>query len=128
MPQYYQPSQFFISAITLGNPTIITTTEDNNYVVGQLVRLLIPSGYGSVQLNGVEGYVVAIPAANQVTVNINSFGANAFINAASKFQQAQIIAVGDVNTGVTSSNGLNILPTGFNLNTAIPGSFINISP
>ena len=33
-PQFYQPSRFVISAISNGNPTTVTTSEENNYVVG----------------------------------------------------------------------------------------------
>lgn len=120
-PQYFQPSRFVISAITLGSTTTITTTENHNYVIGQQVRLLIPFGYGSTQLNMQTANVIDIPAANQVTINLFSFGANQFVNANTS-QKPQIIAVGDYNTGIISSTGRSI-PT-----TNIPGSFINISP
>ena len=42
MPQYYAPSQFFISTVTRGQNTTVTTTVSHNYVVGQTVRLIIP--------------------------------------------------------------------------------------
>lgn len=80
-PQNFQPSQFIISNIMLGNPTTVTTTNNMNYVIGQLVRLLIPTPFGSFQLNEQEGYVVALPALNQIKVNINSTNnVNAFIS------------------------------------------------
>ena len=196
--QYYQPSQFNISAITLGLYTTVTTSVDHNYVVGQLVRLLVPVIYGSYQLNETEGYVLSIPAANQVVVSIDSSQANAFIaspytatitaitqaaqavvtannsflrgnsvqitgvsgmtqinglvgiiqvSGATSFTlninssafsaytsggvatlfnvpqiYAQILAIGDVNTGTTNSSGRS------NNGTYIPGSFIDISP
>ena len=118
--QFFQPSQFFISAITLGNTTIVTATANMNYVVGQLARLLIPAASGCRQLNNVTGYVLSLPAANQVELNINSTGGDAFITSTTP-TQPQIIAVGDLNFGVLSSTGRNI-PT-----TAVPGAFINIS-
>jgi hypothetical protein len=122
-PQYYLPSKFNISAIALGTFTTVTTAANNNYVVGQQVRLLIPQGYGSTQLNGTFGYVTSVPAPNQVVVAINSNGANAFISSPSETNQnAEIIAIGDINTGVTNSQGRA------NNGTFIPGSFINISP
>jgi hypothetical protein len=121
MPQYFQPSQFFISAIALGSTTTVTTTKNMNYVIGQQVRLLIPRNCGSRQLNGIDGLVIAIPNPNQVIININSSNANAFILATNSTTPAQIIAVGDINTGVINSNGPN---TG----TFIPGTFQNISP
>lgn len=120
-PQFYQPSQFFISDITLGISTTVSTSEDNNYVVGQLCRLLIPKGYGCTQLNGVVGYVISLPAPNQVVLEINSSKANAFISA-DLSQQPQIVAVGDVNTGQINANGPK------DVLTYILGSFINVSP
>lgn len=121
--QYYQPGVFFISAISLGAFTTITTTVNHNYVIGQLCRLLIPPTYGAQQLNGMEGYVIQIPAPNQVYLNINSNGGNQFIpNPTYGPTLPQIVATGDVNSGQISSSG-NV-----QINTYIPGSFINISP
>lgn len=121
--QYYQPSLFDISALTRGINTTVTTSVDHNYVVGQVVRLLIPFTYGCVQLNEQQGYVIAIPAANQVVVTINSTQANAFIpSPVYGPTPPQIVAIGDINSGQISSNG-NV-----QIKTYVPGSFINISP
>lgn len=120
-PQFFQPSRFVITAISLGETTTITTSINHNYVVGQQVRLLIPLGYGSVQLNGQTGNVISIPNPNQVIIDLFSIGANAFINS-SIAQKPQIVAIGDVNNGLISSTG-RTQPS-----TQIPGSFINISP
>lgn len=124
---FYQPSRFVISAISLGVMTTVTTTQDMNYVIGQLVRLIIPPTFGSRQLNESQGYVIDIPAANQVTLTINSQGFDAFISSSST-TKAQILAIGDVNTGYVSSTGRSIPTTDGNTNIEIPGSFINISP
>ena len=126
-PQFYQPSRFVISGIALGFTTTITTTEDMNYVIGQLVRLIIPASFGTRQLNQQEGYVVAIPSANQVTVTINSQNSSPFVNS-SATTKAQILAIGDVNTGYASSTGRSIPTINGNTQITIPGSFINISP
>lgn len=121
-PQFYQPSQFFISAITLGVTTTVTTTVNHNYVIGQLVRLIIPPAFGSRALTDKTGYVISIPAADQVTLDINSTGVNPFVSNASVNTQPQIMAVGDINTGIISSTGAIMSSTN------IPGTFINISP
>jgi hypothetical protein len=119
--QFYQPSRFVISGITLGVTTTVTTASDNNYVVGQLVRLIIPPSFGTRQLNEQEGYVLSIPTPNQVVININSVGFDPFINSFAT-SKAQILPIGDIGNGVVNTNGRtqNI--------TYIPGSFINISP
>ena len=120
--QNYNPSRFFISAISLGTSTTVTTTEDVNYVIGQLVRLIIPPTFGCRQLNESSGYVTSIPAPNQVIVSINSSqNVDAFVSS-SATTQPQIIPVGDVNTGATNASGRS------NTGTFIPGSFINVSP
>lgn len=120
-PQYYQPSRFIISALSIGTTTTVTTSVSNNYVVGQKCRLLIPNGYGCTQLNEQTGIVIDIPADNQVIINLNSQYANIFINAG-LLQKPQIVAIGDVNTGAINNHGR------FYTKTFIPGSFINISP
>jgi hypothetical protein len=119
--EWYAPSALVISGITLGPTTTVTTTDDNNYVIGQLVRLIIPPAYGCRQLNEQSGYVISIPAANQVVVTINSTQADPFISATNP-QNPQILPIGDVNTGTTNTSGRS------NTGTFIPGSFIDISP
>jgi hypothetical protein len=121
--QYYQPSVFDISALTLGVSTTVTTSVNHNYVIGQTIRLHIPAACGSYQLSGQQGQVISIPAADEVVVNINSTQANAFIpNPPDAPTLPQICAIGDVNSGSINSSGRS------NTGTFVPGSFINISP
>lgn len=121
--EYYLPSRFVISGITLGTTTTVTATENMNYVVGQEIRLLIPMSFGSYQLNSLTGFILSLPSSNQVEVSIDSSkNVNAFTASSNPIESAQIVAIGDVNTGVTNSQGR------LNNGTFIPGSFINISP
>src|SRR4029077_10648899 len=121
-PQFYAPNFFIIENVTLGQTTLINTTEDMNYVIGQLVRLLIPFGFGCTELNEKLGYVISIPNTDEVVLNIDSSqNVSAFV-AGSGTTLPQIVAVGDINSGQTNTNGINS-----NL-TFIPGSFKNISP
>lgn len=122
---FYQPSRFVISAITLGQLTTITTSVAHNYVIGQLVRLLIPNAYGSYQLNETQSYVVAIPSTTQVTlkldsVNVSTFiatpytavitnatqAANAVLTANNTFGPGQLLTIQNVQ-GMTQLNGFN---------------------
>jgi hypothetical protein len=122
-PQFYQPSRFVISGVTLGPTTLIQTTINHNYVIGQEVRLLIPSNFGCYQLNDLTGFVLSIPNPNQVIVSIDSVvNVSPFISATVTTASPQILAIGDVNTGVTNTQGR------INNITSVPGSFINISP
>lgn len=126
-PEFYQPKAFVISAISLGVTTTVTTIVNMDYVIGQLVRLIIPPKYGSRGLNERTAYVVSIPNPNQVTLALDSNGLNPFIPSPTflPFESKtlpQILPVGDVNTGAINSNGRT------DQQTYIPGSFINISP
>lgn len=119
---FYLPQRFVISAISLGLTTTVTTSTDHNYVVGQQVRLIIPSNCGSYQLNESQGYVLSIPANNQVVISIDSLrNINSFVYQSTP-TQPQILAIGDINYGAINSSGRvsNI--------TFIPGSFRNVSP
>jgi hypothetical protein len=123
-PYFYLPGLFYITALSLGSTTTVTTNVNHNYVIGQEIRLLVPQSYGTRQVNNQTGFVIGIPAANQVVVTINSQNANAFI-ASPAFPgntMPQIVPVGDINTGLISSTGRS-LPT-----TTIPGTFETISP
>jgi hypothetical protein len=123
-PQFYSPSLFNISAITLGHTTTITTVLDNNFVVGQLVRIIMPIYFGCRQLNEQTGIVISIPAANQVVLNIDSTLYDTFVaNPTSDTTQPQIIPIGDFNSGLINNNGRIQLNS-----VTIPGAFINISP
>lgn len=112
-PVLYAPGNSFISALTLGNTTTVTTTAPSNFVVGQEVAFRIPSAWGPIQLNEnsnvlipgspVYGYVVSVTNSTTFVVNINSsaftpFNANqAFLSVGLSYPQ--VVAVGDVNTG-----------------------------
>lgn len=120
-PQFYQPSQFYISGVTLGTTTTVTTVANMNYALGQEVRLIIQPSNGCRQLNGVTGYVISIPSANSVVLSIDSsVGVDAY-KSSSAPTQSQIVAIGDINSGFISTTG--------NVNSIInlPGAFINIS-
>lgn len=116
----YQPWRFVISAVTLGQTTLVTTSQNHNYVVGQQVRLIIPPSFGCRQLNEQTGYVLSIPNLNQVVINIYSAGGDAYISS-SATTTAQILAIGDINSGILSSTGI------VQTTTTMPGSFQNIS-
>lgn len=125
-PQYFQPWRFVISGVTLGNPTIFTLTipaiTDLSYVVGQLVRIIIPETFGCRQLNGQTGYVLTVTQPNQISVGINSsLGVDPYV-ASSATTPAQVLAIGDINSGAINASGP------FATGTYIPGSFIDVSP
>lgn len=131
-PQFYQPSQFPILAITYGVTTTVTMDNSTNnvapnYVIGQEIRFVIPVKYGARQLNGKSGFVISLPSSTQVEVAINSIGTDPFISSPTFLPmesqtQPQILAIGNIASGQINSSGR------VSLGTFIPGSFQNISP
>ncbi len=122
-PDWFAPKAFSIEEITRGLTTTITTSEDHDYVIGQLIRTIIPMFYGMRELNEVQSYVISIPASDQVVIDVDSRSFNAFISSPTfALQTPYILAIGDVNTGYVSNTGRTVPFVG------IAGSFINISP
>jgi len=122
-PQYYQPWVFPIANITQAQTAVVTTAANNNYVVGQLVRFLIPAAYGMRQINEQTAYVISLLATNQFVVDLDTLQFDPFIPAPPIAPTpAQVVAVGDENFGVISATGRIVASTN------PPGAFINISP
>lgn len=151
-PYLYAPGVALISNITTGTTTTIDTIAAHNFVVGQEVAFRIPSQWGTTQLNSlpnvqipgspIYGYVISVTDYNTFVVNIDSSSYTAF-NSNQLFANfpgstfAQVVAVGDVNTGgVQISSGSALYPPPYivpigttRVNTingpAIQGAFVN---
>ena len=151
-PYLYFPGETVISNITTGTTTTVTTASAHNLVVGQEVAFRIPNAWGTTQLNSlpnvltpgspIYGYVISVTDYHTFVVNINSTGYTAFTNNITVANTpgltfAQVVAVGDVNTGgvtISANSALypppNYTPIGTtNVNTingpAIRGSYVN---
>lgn len=123
-PYLYAPGKSVIGAITLGTTTTIDTTDAHNFVVGQQVAFRVPDSWGTTQLNSlpntttpgspIYAYVTAVTDYNTVVVNVDSssytaFNSNQAFASVSGQQFAQIVAVGDVNTGGTAVSAGSVL-------------------
>lgn len=59
------PSALLITAITQSYPMMVTATvpvetASNSYIVGQLVRLMVPKSYGMYQANQLTGQILEV--------------------------------------------------------------------
>ena len=128
-PDLYIPFGAVITAMTLGNPTVVTTTTSHYFQVGSQVRFQIPkistgvSPWGPTALDGVKGFVTAVTA-QTVTVNVNSTGFTAFAyptNAnAPGSTPAMLIPIGDQNFGIQTATPP---PLPYVFGTSIAGAF-----
>lgn len=113
-PNAYAPNLGFISALSLGSTTTVTTTAPTNFQVGQEIAFRIPSAWGTTQLNSsndviipgspIYGYVTSVTNSTQFVVNINSTGYTAFntnqtVASVPGLSFPQVVAVGDNNLG-----------------------------
>ncbi len=125
-PFLYEPGVAYISAITTGATTTITTTDPHNFVVGQEIGFRIPAAYGTTQLNELPNniipgspvyyYVTAINSNTQFVCNANSTGFTAFnsnqtVASVPGLQLPQVVAVGDVNSGGVAYSGGALYPS-----------------
>lgn len=119
--QVYTPFVCDISAVaSAGADTLVTTAIDHAFVIGNLIRFQIPQQYGMRQLNQLEAYVISVPAANQLLMNIDTRAFDPFvIPTLPQFvviDPAQTIPVGDANSGTLAPGGILSLRT-------IPGAY-----
>ncbi|OGT44291.1 MAG: hypothetical protein A3F13_02675 [Gammaproteobacteria bacterium RIFCSPHIGHO2_12_FULL_40_19] len=76
MSQFY-PLMREISAITQAQNAVVTTTEDHDFVVNELVSFRVSRAYGMVEMNNLRGKVLAITS-DTLTVDIDSSNFTAF--------------------------------------------------
>lgn len=125
-PFLYAPGQGWVSAITTGSTTTVTTTCAHNFVVGQEIGFLIPNAYGTTQLNTLPNliipgnplyYIVTSVTSSTVFVcSANTSGATAFnsnqtIASVPTSQPAQVFAIGTYNTGSLQYSGGKLYPS-----------------
>jgi len=124
-PFLYVPEQNVVSAVTTGTTTTVTTTMYHNLVVGQEIAFRVPTVWGTTELNSlpnnvipgspVYGYVTALTDNWTFVCNINSssytaFNSNQPFASFSGQQFAQVVPVGDVNSGGFPYSGGALYP------------------
>lgn len=114
MAQSYVPKVHSIIAITQGAETIVQTEEDHDYIAGNTVTFIVPPDFGMIELSGKKALVLEVTD-DTLTVNINSLRFSTFVVPADFYTPAQVVPMGDVNTGFQGPDA--ITPLG------IPGSF-----
>ena len=118
----YFPTIHKIAAIQplTDRSTRVTTTTSNTYVMGQLVRFLVPSQYGMSELSEMQAYVTLVESSTQFIADVNTLNFTDFIPNASTTTFAFVNPIGDVNTGAINASGRN------NNQLYIDGSFRDI--
>lgn len=118
MPQYYvstetvfSPRMSLIAAISLAANAVVTTTTDHGLISGEIVRLVIPPGFGMQQANGLTSSIAVITDTTFVT-GINTTSFDSYVVPAPSPQLptcGQVIPIGEVNSMITAATR-NVLP------------------
>lgn len=58
------PPYLLISSITQTNPMVVTVTESNSYIAGQVVHLTVPDDYGMMQANQLNTLILRVDGLN----------------------------------------------------------------
>lgn len=122
----YSPSIVDISAITQSFPALVTTEDNQTFVIGQEVQFFIPPQWGMRQLDQRSGYVSQIVSSTQFRVQIDTTLFDAFVVPTPPefvvINPAQVAGIGDSNTGNLAPGGRLPVPN------TIPGAFQNQPP
>ena len=106
----FLPSSFIISNITNANPGVVTTSTPNNYLSGNLVRLVCPESIGMNQvLNNV--YKISVIDSTHFSINADTSNFDAY-SPVNELQLPQVIPVGNNAPGLLEAtrNADNIIP------------------
>jgi len=104
----FQPARRIISAITNANPAAIQTSFDHDYFTGDIVRLIIPEGFGMWQADKLVG-TVTVTGGDTFTINIDTTSFDSFSDP-DNGRVAQIIPVGEVHSSLDGATK-NTLPS-----------------
>lgn len=127
----FMPRQRTITGITNAASAVITLAAASGLVVGEYIRIYVPTAFGMPQMNGQLALVTAVnatPLVNSITVDINSTGFGTFAFPASAtvpFTFPQIVPVGEVAT-ILSGAEINTLFRGIQLGTAVVGANLDV--
>lgn len=109
-PLFY-PRRRYITAITKAANAVVTLSVTHQFTVGQSVRMVVPSVYGMVEMNGLQGNILAIntttTSGNTVTLDIDSSAFTTFafpLSASVPFSPAEMTPIGQ-DTAITQVYG-----------------------
>ena len=106
----YQPAMRLIAAISNALPAVVTTTFDNQYVTGTIVRLDIPHACGMPLLNQQTAPITVLsPTTFSIPIDTTNFGAFSIpMGPPSLNVAAQVVPVGEVSSTLAAST-INVL-------------------
>jgi len=142
---FFVPNRQIIQSISNSYPAIVTTTQDNGYQQGLIVRFVIPPTFGMQQLNN-QTFLISLISNNSFSINVDTSDFDPFLGgissitnitqavqavitvATNNFRVGQVVFVSEVQ-GMTGFNNTMVtiltitgsnLTVNFNTSTASP--------
>lgn len=116
----YYPRKRYITAITAANPAVITLSVTHGYVVGQKVKIIVPTGFGMPEINGLVATITAInTATNTITTDINAAAFTAFA-----FPTSAVAAAGVTHPHIIPNGEITTILTGAVANEGYRGMYL----
>jgi len=102
----YQPAMRLVTNITNAVQALVTTSFAHNYQTGDIVRLIIPQGWGMVQANGLYGPITVVsPTTFTIAIDTSLF--DQFVTPPNPspyvISVAQVIPIGEVNSKLSQA-------------------------
>lgn len=102
----FQPAMRLIANITRATSAEVTTTFEHNYQTGDIVRLVVPVGFGMIQANRLRG-TIAVNSPTTFYIDIDTTYFEPFVippdPSPSVITVAQVIPIGQVNSKLTQA-------------------------
>lgn len=115
----FEPVKVGIKDVTRAIRALVTTVIPHTFVIGLLVRFVVPTPYGINQMNGEKGYVISVPTNNTFLVSLDTRLYDPFNPVGISAQNPIILPIGGINTGITGT------PPFTQEEVGIPGQFRN---
>lgn len=107
----YKPAMRIITDITNAFPASVTTSFDHLYITGTIVRLYVPTGFGMVQANHLQG-LITVTGDTTFTIDIDTTYFDVFA-APVVFpydrQSSMVVPIGEDNSILLAATQ-NVLP------------------
>ena len=68
----FEPAMRLISLLSKAENAQITTSFAHGYLEGLVVRIIVPEGFGMLQINGMLGTILTVPTTETFTVDIDT--------------------------------------------------------
>jgi hypothetical protein len=102
----FYPAYSRITAITLGQQTVVTFSANHDFTVGEVVSFRVSKPFGTVELNNMQTNVSSITS-NTITVPIDSLNFTPFVDAG-QYTQNQALVVPSASGILPGKTAINL--------------------